>query len=87
MSGLRCKGYPHGLKGEQIHLGARILIVADVFDAMLANRPYRNGLALEEVITHIRQGAGSHFDPHVVEAFVGKVVSQKELEKIFGLHD
>lgn len=62
-------GYPAGLRGEQIHIGARILAVADVFDAMAADRPYRRGLELEEVFRYIAEGKGTHFDPKVVESF------------------
>jgi putative nucleotidyltransferase with HDIG domain len=63
-------GYPHGLGGENIHLGARILTVADVFDAMLSSRPYRIGLSLDDVVNTIKQGNGRQFDPKVVEAFL-----------------
>ena len=63
-------GYPLGLSGETIHLGARILTVADVFDAMLSNRPYRIGLALDDVVNTIKQGEGKQFDPAVVKAFL-----------------
>ncbi len=64
------KGYPDGLKGEAICLGARILTAADVFDAMLATRPYRDGLDLTDVIDYMKNGAGRHFDSQVVEALL-----------------
>ncbi len=64
------KGYPEGLSGEEIHLGARILAVADVYDAMVSNRPYRDGLLRRDVIDHIRKSAGEQFDPEVVDAFL-----------------
>lgn len=64
------KGYPEGLSGEEIHLGARILAVADVYDAMVSNRPYRDGLLRSHVIDHIRKTAGEQFDPVVVDAFL-----------------
>jgi putative nucleotidyltransferase with HDIG domain len=64
------KGYPDGLKAEAICLGARILTAADVFDAMLATRPYRDGINLADVIDYMKNGARRHFDPHVVEALL-----------------
>lgn len=64
------KGYPDGLGGDDIHKGARIIAVADVYDAMLAKRPYRSGLRLEDVVDYIRTTAGSQFDPEVVDAFL-----------------
>ena len=64
------KGYPAGLSGDAIDIGARILAVADVFDALISDRPYREGWALERVIDLITQEAGRQFDPDVVEAFL-----------------
>ncbi|MFH1907271.1 MAG: HD domain-containing phosphohydrolase [Chloroflexota bacterium] len=63
-------GYPRGLKGEQIPLTARIFAVVDVYDALTSERPYRAAWPKEKVIEHIKAGAGSHFDPKVVEAFL-----------------
>ena len=63
-------GYPYGLAGEAISLHARIFAVADVYDALISNRPYRPGWPKEKVIAYIVQKAGTHFDPRVVEAFV-----------------
>lgn len=62
-------GYPQGLKGEQIPLAARIFAVADVYDALLSDRPYRPSLSKEKALEHIRARAGSHFDPAIVEVF------------------
>ena len=62
-------GYPMGLTGEAIPLMARIIAVADSFDAMLSNRPYKKGLTLGEAICELRRCAGGQFDPVVVEAF------------------
>ncbi len=76
-------GYPNRLSGENIHIGARILTVADVFDAMMANRPYRSGLELPDVLRYIKEGAGSHFDPEVVEAFLTVLSTQDGLLQIF----
>lgn len=63
------KGYPDGCSGEEIHLGARILAVADVFDALKSDRPYRDGWPSERVYELILKEAGRQFDPMVVEAF------------------
>lgn len=63
-------GYPRGLKAEQIPLAARIFAVADVWDALVSDRPYRKGLDPKEVKERIKADAGSHFDPRVVDAFL-----------------
>lgn len=62
-------GYPDGLSGEQIPAGARLLLVADAFDAMTSDRPYRRALSPFTALQEIRAGAGSQFDPQVVDAF------------------
>jgi HD-GYP domain-containing protein (c-di-GMP phosphodiesterase class II) len=64
-------GYPRGLKGEEIPFAARIFSVVDVWDALISDRPYRKGLEPEGVKKSIREGSGTHFDPHVVDAFLG----------------
>lgn len=64
------KGYPLGLLGEEIPLVARIIAVADTFDAMISTRPYREGLSPEVVFNEIVKNKGTQFCPHVVEAFV-----------------
>jgi HD-GYP domain-containing protein (c-di-GMP phosphodiesterase class II)/HAMP domain-containing protein len=63
-------GYPEGLAGTDIPRLARLLAVADVFDAMVSARPYRPALSATQVLQHIRDSAGSHFDPEMVEALV-----------------
>jgi putative nucleotidyltransferase with HDIG domain len=62
-------GYPHGLKGEAIPLAARIFAVADVWDALRFDRPYRKGWPEDQVRAHIHALSGTHFDPQVVAAF------------------
>jgi diguanylate cyclase (GGDEF)-like protein/putative nucleotidyltransferase with HDIG domain len=62
-------GYPDGLKGEAIPIGARILSVVDCFDALTSDRPYRKGQSLEESMRHLELLAGTQFDPAVVAAF------------------
>jgi HD-GYP domain-containing protein (c-di-GMP phosphodiesterase class II) len=66
-------GYPQGLAGERIPLEARIVKVADAFDAMLSDRPYRKALGLERALDQLRQGSGTEFDPRAVAAFIGLV--------------
>jgi HD-GYP domain-containing protein (c-di-GMP phosphodiesterase class II) len=63
-------GYPGGLKGEEIPLGARIVAVVDAFDATVSDRWYRKGLPLGETIARLRAGSGTQFDPGIVERFV-----------------
>ena len=63
-------GYPEGLAGEDIPLAARILSVADVYDALTSNRSYRKAWTHEKALEEVRRGSGSHFDPSVVAAFL-----------------
>lgn len=63
-------GYPVGLRGRRIPIEARILAVADAFDAMISPRPYRHALSHEHALTEVELGAGSQFDPHVANLFV-----------------
>jgi len=73
------KGYPKGLKGEEIPLAARIIAVADAFDAMTSSRPYRNALPFEVAIGEIRRHERAQFDPAVTEAF-GRISSHRLVE-------
>lgn len=63
-------GYPRGLKGKDIPLGARIFAVADTLDAMTSDRPYRSALTLEQAKAEIKRCSGTQFDPQIVEAFL-----------------
>jgi len=63
------KGYPHGLKGEQIPLAVRIFAIVDVWDALSSDRPYRKAWSRERALDYIREQSGKHFDPAVAEAF------------------
>lgn len=63
------KGYPQGLKGEQIPLSARLMSVADVYDALTSKRVYKPALPHDEVVSIVLSGNGTQFDPNVVEAF------------------
>ncbi len=66
-------GYPSGLRGEDIPLAARILLVADAFDAMTSDRPYRGALSHDEALQVLEEQAGSQFDPRCVELLVAHV--------------
>jgi HD-GYP domain-containing protein (c-di-GMP phosphodiesterase class II) len=68
-------GYPIGLNGEQIPFAARIFAVVDVWDALVSERPYRSAWSREKALEHIRQQAGIHFDPNVVEVFL-RIISE-----------
>ncbi len=72
------KGYPRGLKGEEIPIGARIVAVVDSFLAMISPRTYRRRFSVEESFGEIRENSGSQFDPKVVESFL-KVMRRKEM--------
>jgi putative two-component system response regulator len=64
-------GYPNGLKGENIPIYGRIVTIADVFDALTSKRPYKEAWTVEDALEEIKAGSGTHFEPKVVEAFVG----------------
>jgi adenylate cyclase len=63
-------GYPNGLKGEEIPLSGRIMAIADVYDALIVGRPYKEGLSHEKAVEIILAGRGSQFDPQLIDAFV-----------------
>ena len=63
-------GYPRGLRGEQIPLGARIFSIADALDAMISDRPYRKALPMRHACDEIRRCSGTQFDPKIVEVFL-----------------
>ncbi|MDM8530617.1 response regulator [Anaerolineales bacterium HSG25] len=63
-------GYPRGLRGEEIPIAARIFAVIDVWDALNSDRPYRSAWSTEDILVHIQQLSGTHFDPKVVTAFI-----------------
>lgn len=83
------EGYPDGLAGEHIELEARILAVADAFDAMVSDRRYRRHMTLDEAIKQLVQGAGAQFDPAIVRVFIEKVLSAesfaKQLETLYDI--
>jgi HD-GYP domain-containing protein (c-di-GMP phosphodiesterase class II) len=83
-------GYPDGLKGDQIPAGARIVTLADSFDAMTTDRPYRKKLPLEDVLIDFRANTGTQFDPAVVcafcRAFLKEIEGKKERRLLNLLH-
>lgn len=73
------RGYPDGLSGDQIPIGARIIAVVDAYGAMTEDRVYRKALGHEKAITELRRNAGTQFDPHVVNTFIRILKEQPEL--------
>ena len=71
-------GYPDGLKGEAIPLLARVVSLAEVFDAMVSNRPYRKALPLTEVTKELKRCAGTQFEPRLVDILVGLIEEKGE---------
>jgi putative two-component system response regulator len=66
-------GYPRGLRGAGIPLEARIAAIADVFDALMSDRPYRPAMTVAEAAAVMREGRGRHFDPELLDAFLDTV--------------
>ena len=66
-------GYPQGLQSRNIPIGARILAVADTYQAMISERPYRKALSEADALKMIEKGSGTHFDPGVVKAFISNI--------------
>jgi HD-GYP domain-containing protein (c-di-GMP phosphodiesterase class II) len=71
------RGYPYGIEGEEIPLPARIIAVADSFDAMTSDRPYRKALTLEAAIKELKDNSGTQFDPDVVKIFINLIEEGK----------
>ena len=71
-------GYPDGLEGDAIPVGARIVLACEAYQAMTSNRPYRAALSHHMAVAELTANAGSQFDPKVVEALVGYLVDRRE---------
>ena len=69
-------GYPRGLRGDAIPLGARIFAAVDTFDAMTSDRPYRPGMPVDDALAELRRCAGTQFDPQVVDALCAAVAER-----------
>ncbi|MGV8905442.1 MAG: HD domain-containing phosphohydrolase [Acetobacterium sp.] len=76
------KGYPQGLKGFEIPLGARIIAVADAYDAMTSDRPYRKAMDREVAVKEIVRNSGTQFDPDIVNIFINNGIDSKEADRI-----
>src|SRR5204863_9426643 len=74
-------GYPHGLRGAEIPLEARIILVADAFEAMTSDRPYSDGIPVQSALDELRSCAGTQFDADVVDAMV-ELVERSELPEL-----
>jgi response regulator RpfG family c-di-GMP phosphodiesterase len=66
-------GYPNGLKGEEIHIFGRIIAVADVFDALGKNKPYKEALSDEEIVEFFKNESGKHFEPKIVQILLDNI--------------
>lgn len=77
------KGYPYGLKGEEIPIEAAILGVADAFDAMTSDRAYRKGMTIEEAVNEILRHKGTQFHPEIVDVFISIYMNARQkLEEV-----
>jgi putative two-component system response regulator len=76
-------GYPHAKRGEEIHLYARIVAIADVFDALSSKRCYKDPMPLEKVLDIMKSDAGTHFDPKLIDLFLENVDKFLEIKEIY----
>ena len=79
------KGYPQGLVGDAIPIAGRIVAVADVFDALTSQRPYKKAWSVEKALEHLQEESGKHFDPALVEAFLDCLDEVLEIRETFAL--
>ncbi len=73
------RGYPHGLKRDKIPLEVKIITIADAFDAMTSNRPYRSALSMPEVLRELKVNSGTQFDPKIMKVFL-KIVENASIK-------
>jgi two-component system, response regulator RpfG len=73
-------GYPHGIKGQEIPIEARIVAVADVYDALVSERPYKNAWSTEATLEYMESNRGKHFDPAVLDAFNAQIDSVTKIQ-------
>jgi putative nucleotidyltransferase with HDIG domain len=70
------RGYPNGLRGDDIPIGSRIITVVDSFDSMTADRPYRRGMTVDDAVSRLKDGMGTQFDPRVSATFIQRLIEQ-----------
>lgn len=75
-------GYPNKLKGDEIPLNARIMAIADVFDALISKRCYKEAIPIEEAFEIIKEESGTHFDPRLVDVFLSDKEKYVEIFKL-----
>jgi two-component system, cell cycle response regulator len=75
------EGYPYGLAGREVPLGARVILICDAYNAMTEGRPYRAAISGEQALEELRAGAGTQFDPELVKKFAEKVLPTMERER------
>jgi response regulator RpfG family c-di-GMP phosphodiesterase len=73
------KGYPDGLQGEEIHIAGRLVILADVLDALTSERVYKKAWSMQESVDFIKEQSGKMFDPKIVEIFVDNISKFEEV--------
>ena len=71
------KGYPSGIKGDEIPMGARIIAIADVYEALITNRPYRKALSKKDALRIIKENSGKQFDPKIADVLVDVLKKRK----------
>ncbi len=76
------QGYPEHLEGEAIPIGARIIAICDAYDTMVSDRPYRRVLGHDSAIRELIEGAGTQFDPQLVEAFVNMAIAAQRFTAV-----
>ena len=81
------KGYPFGIAGEEIPLSARVMAVADVFDALVSKRSYKDGFPIEKALAIITDGIGTQFDPQVAQAFLHAEAEVRRVAREHSEHD
>ncbi len=74
-------GYPRGLKGDDIHIYARIVAVADVYDALMSKRTYKNSWSHDEAMQYLKEGSGTHFDPVIVKLLAENIETLKKIRQ------
>jgi HD-GYP domain-containing protein (c-di-GMP phosphodiesterase class II) len=75
-------GYPDGLKGAEIPLLSRIIFIADAYDAMINDRPYKSAMCENDAIEELKKGAGSQFDPELVVLYLNELQSEGDRRKV-----